>query len=317
MTFFSRSERVCSTESSCSWSRMKLAASTGTTASESSMKSPRWESSSSPIGVSRLTGSWLTLRISRTFSGENSISRPISSGVGSRPRSCRSWRWMRISLLIVSTMCTGMRMVRAWSAMALVIAWRIHQVEEQHAAAHVALGDRDDQAEVGLDQLLLGELAVALDPLQLAQAGGAELLGLGGGLVELGGGRLALLDRLGEDDLLLRGQERHLADLLEVHADGVVGGSLEGQVVVAGRARLAGELLGVQLVHHLDDFDVLVGEHLVDVVDLLCGQIDRSERLDHLFSGDEAAFLALDDEIPHLVELGFLGHGHRVSVPLV
>ena len=35
---------------------------------------------------------------------------------------------MRMSLLIVSTMCTGMRMVRAWSAMARVMAWRIHQV---------------------------------------------------------------------------------------------------------------------------------------------------------------------------------------------
>ena len=35
---------------------------------------------------------------------------------------------MRTSLLIVSTMCTGMRIVRAWSAMARVIAWRIHQV---------------------------------------------------------------------------------------------------------------------------------------------------------------------------------------------
>ena len=30
--------------------------------------------------------------------------------------------------LIVSTMWTGMRIVRAWSAMARVIAWRIHQV---------------------------------------------------------------------------------------------------------------------------------------------------------------------------------------------
>ncbi len=40
------------------------------------------------------------------------------SGVGSRPRSCRSSRWMRPSLLMTSTMCTGMRMVRAWSAMA-------------------------------------------------------------------------------------------------------------------------------------------------------------------------------------------------------
>jgi hypothetical protein len=30
--------------------------------------------------------------------------------------------------LIVSTMCTGTRMVRAWSAMPRVIAWRIHHV---------------------------------------------------------------------------------------------------------------------------------------------------------------------------------------------
>ena len=35
---------------------------------------------------------------------------------------------MRLSLLIVSIMCTGMRMVRAWSAIERVIAWRIHQV---------------------------------------------------------------------------------------------------------------------------------------------------------------------------------------------
>ena len=33
-----------------------------------------------------------------------------------------------MSLLIVSIMCTGMRMVRDWSAMARAIAWRIHQV---------------------------------------------------------------------------------------------------------------------------------------------------------------------------------------------
>ena len=37
-------------------------------------------------------------------------------------------RDVRISLLIVSIMCTGMRMVRAWSAIARVMAWRIHHV---------------------------------------------------------------------------------------------------------------------------------------------------------------------------------------------
>ena len=66
--------------------------------------------------------------ISRTFSGVISISAAISSAVGSRPSSWSRRRLVRIRRLIVSTMCTGMRMVRAWSAMARVIAWRIHQV---------------------------------------------------------------------------------------------------------------------------------------------------------------------------------------------
>ena len=92
------------------------------------MKSPSCESSSSPIGVSSETGSCETFWISRTFSALIPITLPISSGVGSRPRSWSSWRWTRTSLLIVSTMCTGIRIVRAWSAIARVIAWRIHHV---------------------------------------------------------------------------------------------------------------------------------------------------------------------------------------------
>ena len=39
----------------------------------------------------------------------------------------------------------------------------LDQVEEGHAPADVALGDRDDEAEVGLGELLLGELAVTDD----------------------------------------------------------------------------------------------------------------------------------------------------------
>ena len=52
----------------------------------------------------------------------------ISSALGSRPSSCTSDRDVRVSLLMVSIMCTGMRIVRAWSAIARVIAWRIHHV---------------------------------------------------------------------------------------------------------------------------------------------------------------------------------------------
>lgn len=64
----------------------------------------------------------------RTFPTGNSSSLPSSSVVGSRPSFCWSIRWVLTSLLMVSIMCTGMRMVRAWSAMARVMAWRTHQV---------------------------------------------------------------------------------------------------------------------------------------------------------------------------------------------
>ena len=60
----------------------------------------------------------------------------------------------------------------------------LDQVEERQALVAVVLGDRDDQPQVGLDHLLLG--------------------------VEV-----AALDALGEIDLLLGGQQAHLADVLE------------------------------------------------------------------------------------------------------
>jgi len=92
------------------------------------MKSPRCESSSSPIGVSIEIGSLAIFMTLRILSSGMSIFLASSSGVGSRPISCSIWREMRFSLLIVSIMCTGMRMVRAWSAIERVMAWRIHQV---------------------------------------------------------------------------------------------------------------------------------------------------------------------------------------------
>jgi hypothetical protein len=49
-------------------------------------------------------------------------SRPAPRAFGSRPISCSIWREVRTSLLIVSIICTGMRIVRAWSAIERVIA---------------------------------------------------------------------------------------------------------------------------------------------------------------------------------------------------
>ena len=100
----------------------------GAIADGSSTKSPRELSSSSPTGVSSDTGSSEMRWMSRTRSGVSSTFAATSSTVGSRPSSWSIWRCTRSTLFIVSTMCTGMRMVRAWSAMARVMAWRIHHV---------------------------------------------------------------------------------------------------------------------------------------------------------------------------------------------
>src|SRR3954454_7960554 len=44
----------------------------------------------------------------------------------------------------------------------------LDQVEEQHASTDVALGDRDDESEVGFDEPLLRQLAVTFDELEIA-----------------------------------------------------------------------------------------------------------------------------------------------------
>ena len=52
----------------------------------------------------------------------------ISAFVGSRPSWTVSSRDVRVTRFIVSTMWTGIRIVRDWSARPRWIAWRIHHV---------------------------------------------------------------------------------------------------------------------------------------------------------------------------------------------
>jgi hypothetical protein len=92
------------------------------------MKSPSWLSPSSPMVWSRLIGSRMYCWISSTFSGVTAMLWASSSGVGSWPRAPTNWPRMLRSWLMTSTMCTGMRMVRAWSAIAREMPCRIHQV---------------------------------------------------------------------------------------------------------------------------------------------------------------------------------------------
>ena len=67
---------------------------------------------------------------SRIRSGVDSMAAASSSVVGSRCSSCRRLLWRRLSLLMISIMCTGTRMVPACSAMPRVMACRIHQVAQ-------------------------------------------------------------------------------------------------------------------------------------------------------------------------------------------
>ncbi|MNY03306.1 hypothetical protein D3C86_1359180 [compost metagenome] len=80
----------------------------------------------------------------------------------------------------------------------------LDQVQEEHAAAHVLLGDRDHQTQVGLGELALGALV----------AGG---------------------DLAGEFNLLGGAQEGNRADLAQVHPHGVVRRDALGDRQVEGR----------------------------------------------------------------------------------
>ncbi len=94
----------------------------------------------------------------------------------------------------------------------------LDQVQEQHAAAGVPPGLRDDQAQVGLHQVVLGPPAVVGDPPKVNALTGAQHPAAFGQLLV---GEQPGLDALGQLDFLLRVEQRHLTDLLEIVLDRV------------------------------------------------------------------------------------------------
>src|SRR5690349_15669668 len=147
----------------------------------------------------------------------------------------------------------------------------LDQVEEAEPAAKVRLRDRHDQAEVRLDHLRLRAHVAALDPLR-------------------------------QVDLLVGGQQRHLADLTQVEAQRVERG-LDGQVELRAlllrgqRGLLVGRVLVVLALHQLDG---VVDQVRVEVLDLLLGELDLFEPGDDLVIGEEAL---LEPVLDQLVEL--------------
>jgi hypothetical protein len=159
-------------------------------------------------------------------------------------------------------MWTGMRIVRADQAQRALL----DQVEEAEAAAQVALGDRDDQAQVGLDHLPLRQHVAALDPLR-------------------------------QLDLLGGGEQLHLADRAQVEAQRVKA-RLDRQVEVV--------LLGLAALLLLVGADPVLGDHVdamldqvaVQAGDLLLGDLGLFERQGDLLEGEIAALAAPGGEAP-------------------
>ena len=169
-------------------------ASDGAMASESSMRSPNSESPSSPSGVCSEIGSRPYFCTSTAPSRPvMSSSRASSSGVGSRPRS-----WQHLAL-DARQLVDDLDHVHGHADGACLIGHRagdgltdpprgvggelealrpvelldssdeaqvafLDQVQEEHAAAGVALGQRHHQSQVRLQQVVLGLLAVLSPP---------------------------------------------------------------------------------------------------------------------------------------------------------
>ena len=222
------------------------------------MKSPSWLSPSSPMVWSSEIGSRAYCWISSTFSGVMSISLASSSGVGSRPRSWSSSRWMPAELVDdldhvhrdadgaglvghgagdgladppggVGGELVALGVVELLDRADQAEVALLDQVQERHPAAGVALGQRHHQPQVGLQQVVLGALAVARRSSagRAAAAGRASRSPSSRGAQPLGGVEPGL-DPLGELDLLLGVEQRDLADLLEVGPDRVGGGGQLG-----------------------------------------------------------------------------------------
>jgi hypothetical protein len=173
-------------------------------------------------------------------------------------------------------MWTGIRIVRALSAIARVTAWRIHQVEEREAAPEVALRDRDDEAEVRLDHVLLRR-------------------------------HVAPLDELRERHLLVGRQERNLPDLAEVEAQRVER-RLDREIELRlDLLLLDGHRLCMREVLVLDalvELDRVIDQIGVEVLDLLLGELDVVEPRHDLVVREEPLLEPLLDQALELLDLG-------------
>ena len=116
----------------------------------------------------------------------------------------------------------------------------LYEIEEQHAPADIALGNAHDETKIRLCQFLLRFL-------------------------------IARFHALGKGDFLICGKERHAADLLQIHAHGIVDADSLGNAEIDIHLFLSLVLVHLRLctVRIIHNFDALVAERLVKVVDFI------------------------------------------------
>ena len=156
------------------------------------------------------------------------------------------------------------------------------------ALVAVVLGDRDDEPEVRLDHLLLG--------------------------VEV-----AALDALGEVDLLLRGEQPRLADVLQEQLEAVRGHvrlevdrGLLAAALAIDRTLLLGAVLERGVV--LDQLDLGLFEEAVELLDVALVQVDLLEGGGHLGVGQYPGGLTLCEEELDLLQLLQFSYGHPFPI---
>src|SRR6184192_1269371 len=152
----------------------------------------------------------------------------------------------------------------------------LDKVEEAQAAPEVRLRDRDNEAEVRLYHLRLRRHLAALDPLR-------------------------------EVDLLVGGQQRHLADLAQIEAQRVERG-LDGQVELRGLDLFFGEVRlfvwGMLVRLAFDELDAVIDQIGVEVFDLVLAELDVVEPRGDLVIVDDSL---LEPFLNELLEFFYLG----------
>ena len=140
----------------------------------------------------------------------------------------------------------------------------LNQIEKEHTAADVALGDGNHQAQIRFGQLLfrcLGHFA-------------------------------AHLHLLGNFNFLFCRQKRNLADLLEVHANRIVDADAFRDREIHIRSGYVSRQNGSFILRRIDDVNAFGFQCLKNRVDRVCVNIQIAELIHHILISQRLFFVA-------------------------